>query len=88
MKLVNCLQVKTTYDFLTIVFRASFLAYLRMTIIGMKRDTLIEHKESTIVCEESGHASLNYNVLLTGLEANTIVKESGPVKAKGVKDWQ
>jgi len=31
----------------------------------MKIDILIEHKEGTIVCEESGHVSLSYNVLLT-----------------------
>jgi hypothetical protein len=31
----------------------------------MKRNTLIEHKETTIICEESGHVSLNYNTLLT-----------------------
>jgi hypothetical protein len=31
----------------------------------MKRDTLIEHKEAIVVCEESGPISLNYNALLT-----------------------
>jgi hypothetical protein len=40
----------------------------------MKKDTLIEHKEATVVCEESGPVSFNYNVLLTTLEANTIIK--------------
>jgi len=40
----------------------------------MKRDTLIEHKEVVVVCEESGHVSLSSNVLLTTPKANTIVK--------------
>jgi hypothetical protein len=33
----------------------------------MKRNTLIEHKEVVVVCEESGHVSLNYNVILITL---------------------
>jgi len=39
----------------------------------MKRNTLIEHKEVVMVCEESGLVSFSYNVLLTTLEANAIV---------------
>jgi hypothetical protein len=40
----------------------------------MKRNTLIEHKEVAIVCEESGLVSLSYNVLLTTLKVNVVVK--------------
>jgi hypothetical protein len=40
----------------------------------MKRDTLIEHKEGTTICEESGFVSLSYNVLLTTLKVNIVVK--------------
>jgi hypothetical protein len=40
----------------------------------MKRDTLIEHKEAVVVCEESGHISLNDNALFTTLEVNTLTK--------------
>jgi hypothetical protein len=40
----------------------------------MMRNTLIEHKKTTEVCEESGLVSLSYNVLLTTLEPNVIVK--------------
>jgi hypothetical protein len=40
----------------------------------MKRNTLIEHKEVVVVCEKNGHVSMNYNVLLTTLEANARVK--------------
>jgi len=40
----------------------------------MKKNTLIENKKAHIVCEESGHVSLNYNVLLTTPEVNVIVK--------------
>jgi hypothetical protein len=40
----------------------------------MKKNTLIKHKEATVICEESGHVNLNYNVLLITLEVNTMVK--------------
>jgi hypothetical protein len=45
----------------------------------MKKDTLIEHKEVAIICEESKLVSLNYNVLLTTLNANTITKHVVPI---------
>jgi hypothetical protein len=44
----------------------------------MKRNTLIEHKEVAIVCEESGLVSLSYNVLLITPEANVVVKPIVP----------
>jgi hypothetical protein len=40
----------------------------------MNRNTLIEHKEVVVVCEENGPISLSYNALLTTLEANTVVE--------------
>jgi hypothetical protein len=40
----------------------------------MRKNTLIEHKEAIVVCEESGHVSMNYNALLTTLQVNAIVK--------------
>jgi hypothetical protein len=45
----------------------------------MKRDTLIEHKETIVVCEESGPVNLSYNSLLTTLEANIVLKPIIPV---------
>ncbi len=74
LKLTNCLHVRTTYVFLTTIFRASLLPYLRLTTAGVKKDSLIEHKEVVVVCEESGPISLSYNVLLTTPEVNTIIK--------------
>ncbi len=74
MKLTNCLQVRATDVFFTIIFKASLLPYLRLATIRMKINTLIEHKEATIVCEESGHVSMSYNALLTTLEANAGIK--------------
>jgi hypothetical protein len=44
----------------------------------MKRNTLIEHKKIAILCEERGPVSLNYNALLTTLEANVVVKPIVP----------
>ncbi len=40
----------------------------------MKRNTLIEHKEAIVVCEENGLVNMKYNVTLTTLEANVTVK--------------
>jgi hypothetical protein len=61
LKLINCLHVKATYVFLTIIFKASLLSCLRLAIACMKRNTLIEHKEVVVVCEENGLVSLSYN---------------------------
>jgi hypothetical protein len=40
---VNCLQVKATNVFLTIIFRVGLQPYLRLAIVGMTRNTLIKH---------------------------------------------
>jgi hypothetical protein len=74
LKLVNCLHVRAIYVFLTTIFRASLLPYLKLAIAGMKINTLIKHKEVTILCEESGLVSLSYNVLLTTRVVNVVVK--------------
>jgi hypothetical protein len=49
IEIANCLQVKTIDVFLTIVFRIGLLPYFRLITIGMKQDTLIEHKEVVVV---------------------------------------
>jgi hypothetical protein len=74
LKLVNSLQVRTIDVFFTIVFKVGLLPYLRLIITSMKRNTLINHKEAIVICEESGHVSLSYNVLLTTPQANIVVK--------------
>jgi hypothetical protein len=38
----------------------------------MKKNTSIKYKE-VVVCEESGHASLNNNVILTTPNVNAII---------------
>jgi len=45
LKLTNCLQVRATNVFLTTVFKVSLLPYLSLATVGMKGNTLIEHKE-------------------------------------------
>jgi hypothetical protein len=40
----------------------------------MKINTLIEHKESVVICKENGLVSLSYNVLPITPKANAIVK--------------
>ncbi len=65
LKLANCLQVKTTYVFITTIFRAGLLPYLRLATTCMKKNTLIEHKKTIVVCEESGPVNLSYNTNYT-----------------------
>jgi len=48
-------------------------------IFFTKRNSLIKHKEVVIVCEESGHINLSYNVLLSTPEVNIIVKRVVPM---------
>jgi hypothetical protein len=50
-KLAHGLQVPTTNNFLTIVFRAGLQSYLKIAIIWMKQSTL-QHKEVVMLCEE------------------------------------
>ncbi len=38
----------------------------------MMRDTLIKHKEPTLICEESGPNIANYNVLIIQLESKLV----------------
>jgi hypothetical protein len=40
LKLANSLQHKTTYNFLTIIFRSRVQPYLRVATAGMKKKTL------------------------------------------------
>ncbi len=56
----------------------NLLPYLRLTIASMKRNILVDHKETIVVCEENGHADFSYNVLLTTPEANIVVKHVIP----------
>jgi hypothetical protein len=46
------LQVLTTNNFITIMFKAGLKSYLIITITWMKRLTLQQHKETTMMCEE------------------------------------
>jgi hypothetical protein len=74
LKLTNCLHVRTTNVFITIIFKACLLPYLKLTITSVKRNTLIEHEGIVVVCEESELVNLSYNVLLTTPKANIVVK--------------
>jgi hypothetical protein len=39
-KLAHGLQIPTTYNFLTIVFKVGLQSYLKIAIVGMKQSTL------------------------------------------------
>jgi hypothetical protein len=65
LKFANCLQVKATNVFITTTFKRGLQPYLRLAIVGMTRDTLIEHKKIVMICEENGHVIANYNILIT-----------------------
>ncbi len=62
---INYLQVKATDVFLTIIFKVGLQPYLILTTSGVVRDILIEHKEVTFICEESGSVIANYIALIT-----------------------
>ncbi len=46
------LQVPTTNNFFTIVCKTSLQSYLIISTLVMKRSTLQQHKEATMLCEE------------------------------------
>jgi len=52
LKLANNLQHKTIDSFLTNVFRSGLQPYLHVVIASMNKETLQQHKEATLVCEE------------------------------------
>jgi hypothetical protein len=52
LKLANNIQHKTTNSFLTNIFKFGLQPYLHVVTKGMKRETLQQHKEATLVCEE------------------------------------
>jgi len=51
-KWTHGLQVPTINSFLTTMFRACLQSYLKIVTAGMKRSTLQQHKEATMLCEE------------------------------------
>jgi hypothetical protein len=73
LKLAKCLHVKTIDVFFTTIFKVVSLPHLRSANAGMRRNTLIDHKEATVICEESGLDNLSYNALLATLKANIVV---------------
>jgi hypothetical protein len=65
LKLTTCLQVNAINVFFITNFKASLQPYLRLTTIGMTRDTFIKHKEVVVIYEKNRPIITNYNVLLT-----------------------
>jgi hypothetical protein len=53
LKLANCLQDKANESLFTTLMHVVLVPYLRITIVGMKKDILFEHKEVTNTYEES-----------------------------------
>ncbi len=52
LKLANSLQHKTIDSFLTVIFISELQPHLCVTTTGMKRETLQQHKEATLIYEE------------------------------------
>jgi hypothetical protein len=48
--------------------------FLKLAIVGMTRNTLIKHKEATVICEENGLIITNYNALLTQPESKSVTQ--------------
>ena len=51
-KLSNSLHRPTDDGFLNSIFKAGLLPYLRLATAGLQRDTLFNHKEAVVHCEE------------------------------------
>jgi hypothetical protein len=68
LKLANNLQHKTINSFLIIIFKYGLQPYLHVTKASTKKETLQQHKETTLVCEEG----------VSGIEAisNLLVPQS------------
>jgi hypothetical protein len=58
--------------FFIVILKTSLQPYLILATIVMMRDTLIKHKETIVICEESGSVITNYNVLIIQLESKPI----------------
>ncbi len=76
-KLVNCLNIKVIDTYLTIIFKVGLHPYILLLIVGMKWETLIEHKETMVVIyEEMGPRGYNYFFIIShnqnGVCMNTI----------------
>jgi len=74
LKLVNCLQMKAINVFLTTIFRTCLQPYLRLATIVMTRDTMIKHKEATMICEESGPIITKNNGFITQPKSKPITQ--------------
>ncbi len=66
--------MKVTDVSLTTILRAGLQPYFKLATTGMTKNTLIEHKEATIICEESGLVKTNYNILITQLESKPVAQ--------------
>lgn len=53
---------------MTTFFRTKLVPYLQIRTMGMKQDTLFEHKESIIACEETMVDAQEYQKLLEPLK--------------------
>jgi hypothetical protein len=70
LKLANCLQYKANDRLFTIIFRDSFIPYLRVATVGIKRNSLFEHKEVAVTCEESMGNPTEYQKFLELLKSD------------------
>ncbi len=62
--------------FLTTIFRTCLQPYFRLATMGMKKNTLIKHKEVVVICEESGMVIANYNALRTHPKSKLVAQPS------------
>jgi hypothetical protein len=59
--------------FLTTIFKASLQPYLR-SATSMAKNTLIKHKEATVICEKNGPVITNCKALTIHLESKPIAQ--------------
>jgi hypothetical protein len=53
LKLANSLQHRTINNFLTTILKSRLQPHLHVATASMKRETLQQHKETTLVCEKT-----------------------------------
>ncbi len=71
--MANSFQPKTTNSFETTIFRYGLQPYMCVATTCMKRETLQQHKEETLVCEEGISKVEAINNLLVPQSSKTIL---------------
>jgi hypothetical protein len=70
LKLANCLQHKANDNLLIIFYKVGLVPYLKVATISMKCNSLFEHKEIVVTCEDCTSDPTKYQKLLKPPKSN------------------